>query len=200
MTTTPCPVCGPAFLDWLQQDAERLAQWRALPRRRLARGQRWPGEGLAWVERGLLRGMFIDAQGRERNHAFYPELQWLGLPGAVGAAAAVAAPAIVEALEPSELVELSGPALHALQHAWPQALELILRGLAAGLARQTAREQQLLMLDATARYQRFLADEPALAQRLALKQVASYLGITEVALSRLRRRLREAGPAIGVRS
>jgi len=184
--TTPCPVCGPAFLDWLQQDAARLAQWQALPRRRLARGQRWPGEGLAWVERGLLRSVFLDAQGRERNHAFYPELQWLGLPGAAAPAAGM-----VEALEPSELVELSGPALQALQRAWPQALELILQGLAAGLARQTLREQQLLMLDATARYQRFLADEPALAQRLAQKQVASYLGITEVALSRLRRRLRD---------
>lgn len=188
--TTPCPVCGPAFLDWLQLDATRLAQWQALPRRRLARGQHWPGEGLAWVERGLLRSYFLDAQGRERNHAFYPELQWLGLPVAWVPAAAPAA-GMVEALEPSELVELSGPALQALQRAWPQALELILQGLAAGLARQTLREQQLLMLDATARYQRFLADEPALARRLAQKQVASYLGITEVALSRLRRRLRD---------
>jgi len=192
--TTPCPVCGPAFLDWLQLDAERLGQWQALPRRRLARGQRWPGEGLAWVERGLLRSYFLDAQGRERNHGFYPELQWLGLPVALLPAfvpASVPAAGIVEALEPSELVEVSGPALQALRQAWPQALDLILQGLAAGLARQTLREQQLLMLDATTRYQRFLADEPALAQRLAQKQLASYLGITEVALSRLRRRLRE---------
>lgn len=196
MTTPPCPVCGPAFLDWLALEPARLAQWQALPRRRLARGQRWSGAGLAWVERGLLRSVFLDAQGRERNHGFYPELHWLGQPAALLPAwlpAVAPAAGFVEALEPSELVALSGPALLALQQAWPQALELILQGLAAGLARQTLREQQLLMLDATARYQRFLADEPALAQRLTQKQVASYLGITEVALSRLRRRLREAG-------
>lgn len=186
--TPPCPVCGPAFLEWLHAEPARLARWQALPRRRLRRGQPWAGDGLAWVQQGLLRSYFLDAQGRERNHGFYPEQQWMGLPGSP-------APAMgrIEALEASELVEVSGLALQHLQAEWPQALALILQGLAAGLARQTAREHQLLMLDATARYQQFLADEPALAARLAQKQVASYLGITEVALSRLRRRLRERG-------
>lgn len=181
-----CPVCGPEFLSWLHGDASRLALWQDLPRRRLKRGQVWSEPGLAWVQSGLMRTYFLDAEGRERNHAFFPELNWLGLPGANPSPGLVH----VQALEVSELVELSGDRFLAMQQAWPDAAQRVLQGLSEGLRRQTRREHQLLMLDATARYQHFLHDEPSLAARLTQKQLASYLGITEVALSRLRRRLR----------
>jgi hypothetical protein len=54
--------------------------------------------------------------------------------------------------------------------------------------RQSRREAELLLLDAAQRYQSFLEEFRALANRIPLHQVASYIGITNVALSRLRRR------------
>ena len=194
-TTPPCPICGPALLAHLQQSPERLARWAALPRLALQRGQVLLRAGetppaLWWVEHGLLRASFLDAAGRERNHAFYPEQQWLGLPGVPQPS-----PLSLEALEPSRLCVLPYAALQRWQAEEPGLAELLWQGLSAQVQRLTARQQQWLMLDAAQRYQRFLAEEPELAPRLKQRQLASYLGITDVALSRIRRRLREqVGP------
>lgn len=190
-TLPPCPSCGPAFLAWLQRDAALSERWQTLPRRTLRRQQvlveqGQPLQALWWVEQGLLRASVVDAEGRERNQGFFPELQWLGLPGGLPAS-----PWQLQALEPSRLVELDAQALQRLQQDWPEASALLMQGLSLGLAHQTAREQQLLLQDAASRYQQFLAEHAALAARLSLRQIAAYLGITDVALSRIRRRLRE---------
>lgn len=51
------------------------------------------------------------------------------------------------------------------------------------------RERQLLTLDATGRYRSFLAEFGATAGRIPKQDVALYIGVTPVALSRIRRRL-----------
>ncbi len=191
MVSAPCPLCGPAFIEWLQACPERWAHWQTLPRRALQRGQSLQSQGQrverVWcLEQGLVRGFFLDPQGRERNHAFYAEHEWLG-----ATRFGSASPWHLQALESSQVVELSEAALQNLQAQWPQAPSLIMQALQAGLAHQTEREHALLMLDAAERYRSFLQASPALAQRLSQKHIASYLGITEVALSRIRRRLRE---------
>ncbi|MDC8772503.1 Crp/Fnr family transcriptional regulator [Roseateles albus] len=184
-----CPACGPELLSFLHQSPERLQRWQALPRRQLKRGECLLRAGevapaLWLVESGLLRGHFLDADGRERIHALYPELQWLGLPGA-----AQPSPYTLEALERSQLVVLTPAELRDWQLLWPGIGELLWQALAVQVRRLTERQQQWLMLDASARYLGFLRDEPSLARRLKLKDVASYLGLTNVALSRIRRRL-----------
>ena len=49
------------------------------------------------------------------------------------------------------------------------------------------------MLSPVQRYRLFLDEEPALAARIPQKDLALYLGITPVALSRIRGRLNRAG-------
>lgn len=44
--------------------------------------------------------------------------------------------------------------------------------------------------DATTRYQKFIARQPDIALRVSLSDVASYLGITQQSLSRIRRNIR----------
>jgi CRP-like cAMP-binding protein len=188
---TSCPICGPALLDHLQQSPARLARWGALQRVTVKRGQvllrtgETPG-ALWWVEQGLLRASFLDASGRERSHAFYPEQHWLGLPGVPQPS-----PVTLDALEPSRLCVLPYAALQRWQADEPGLAELLWQGLSTQVQRLTTREQQWLMLDASQRYQRFLLEEPELARRLKQRHLASHLGITDVALSRIRRRLRE---------
>jgi CRP-like cAMP-binding protein len=59
---------------------------------------------------------------------------------------------------------------------------------------KAAREYELLALDAEARYARFRAAYAALEPQIALRHVASYVGITPEHLSRLRRRRASAPP------
>jgi CRP-like cAMP-binding protein len=55
--------------------------------------------------------------------------------------------------------------------------------------RKEKREMELLMLSAEARYLGFLQEMPDIADRLKLHEIASYIRVTPVSLSRIRRRL-----------
>jgi len=57
--------------------------------------------------------------------------------------------------------------------------------------RKSIREYELLALDALGRYQSLLAQHPLLEEEVSQVLIASYLGITPVHLSRLRRTMRE---------
>ena len=50
------------------------------------------------------------------------------------------------------------------------------------------REHDLLAFDGWGRYQAFRRTHPGLAERVPLSQLATYLGLTDVSLSRLRGR------------
>lgn len=55
--------------------------------------------------------------------------------------------------------------------------------------RKEKREMELLMLSAEDRYIRFLQEMPAIASQLKQHEIASYVRVTPVSLSRIRRRL-----------
>lgn len=192
MTTSDCPACGPTFLSWLAADAALREAWAQLARRELEPGATLHAAGaplrFAWfVERGLLRSCFVGADGRERNRGFHAEGQWAGAPPAQQPLPAGFA---IEAIEASVVVELAHAELLRWQVAHPQVQSVLIDAVAASLATLTQREAALLMDSAEQRYRHFVESQPALARRLPLHQVASYLGITNVALSRIRRRLR----------
>ena len=198
-----CPACGPGFLHWVSADPLRQAAWLALPRRALAPGEvlQVVGQplGAVWfVEQGLLRSHFLNPDGRERTSAFHAEWQWAGLPPQRGAAAAAATCAI-DALERSHVVTLDHAALHAWLQQQPALQSTLTDALLANLLALSRRQSALMMDSAEQRYRQFLAEQPALAERVTLHHVASYLGITNVALSRVRRRMRgsPAAPSAG---
>jgi CRP-like cAMP-binding protein len=53
-----------------------------------------------------------------------------------------------------------------------------------------AREKELLLDSLEVRYQRFLQEFPGLADRIPQYHIASYLGVTDVALSRIRKKIK----------
>jgi CRP-like cAMP-binding protein len=61
---------------------------------------------------------------------------------------------------------------------------------AKGLADKLTRISSMMAEDATERYLHFLTNFPGLANRIPLSQLASYLGITQSSLSRIRRDVR----------
>lgn len=159
-----------------------------LRRRRLAKGERFIAPGEPSVEAGLvvsglLRFFYVDADGREATKAFR---------GAGELAAAYAelldqrpSRTTVEALEDSELLVVRYDRVTALYRVHPCWQELG-RVIAEDHYRQRERrEQELLQLSAGERWKAFLKEQPGLAARLPQRVIASYLGVTPVALSRI---------------
>lgn len=170
-------------------------RWRSLPRRTFAAGDTLLRAGEAadkvWlVHKGLVRLYFLSAEGVERNKSFHAEGAWIagGMPPLV-----VPSLYTIEALEPVEAIELSYAALAACMRDFPVVKPVVDEALGCVFAGQAVREAELLMQDAATRYQRFVEERPDLAARLPLHHVASHLGITNVALSRIRGRLRKSG-------
>jgi CRP-like cAMP-binding protein len=186
-----CLACAPDLEQLIQSEAALQGAWAALPRRHLAGGELLLRSGdevrAVWrVEAGLVRLYYLAADGMQRNRSFHAEGQWLG----AGVPLSVSqSPYMIEALEPTVLVELRYPSLQA----WMDVDAVRVRladALAATVRQRDAREESLLLKDATTRYLDFMASEPRLAARVPLHHVASYLGITNVALSRIRRKLK----------
>lgn len=148
-------------------------------------GVPWPWLGV--VRRGLVKLVYLKADGSERIKSFIAEggffASLAGLaPGGRTSFAAVA-------MEPLEVELLGYDALRELgdRHiAWQRALRA---GIEHYGARKEKRERELLTLTAIDRYRLFLDEEAALAARIPQKDLALYLGVTPVALSRIRGRI-----------
>lgn len=196
-----CAICHPAQLAQLLEQRPALAQaWQALPRLTLpanapvqALGQ--PCRQAWWISRGLVRCLYLSADGQARNRSFHAEGAWVSGSLPPLAPEAPPAPALfaIETLEPTELVELPYRQLTPWQHNWPELTGWLAEAVASVFSRQAEREAALLGLSPQARYEQFLRDEPTLAARVPLHQVASYLGISQVSLSRMRARMGVSG-------
>ncbi len=168
---------------------------RALARREpfLRAGER--ATDVVVVVEGLLREHFLLPDGTERTKAFIA-------PGELSGSLAdllsgEPSRAYIVAEEPSRVLVAPYAALRALAERSPRWQAAGRRALEALLLRKAEREYELLALDAAARYARFVERYPGLEARVAARNVASYLGITPVHLSRLRRRRRASAPARG---
>ena len=152
----------------------------------LAQGQPWQDALL--IETGLVRMHFVRRDGREFNKNFFAESTLVcPLTPAMWSEPSLFA---ISALEASALWRCDAAAFREVLQAhgeWqPLRGELLSRLLTAKLQR----EHELLAHDGRTRYERFCAAQPGLARRVPLRHLASYLGLTDVSLSRLRRQQR----------
>lgn len=181
----------------LYQRMRRLApippeQWLRLETllhpRRLEKGEQFvkpgdPSAEVGIVVRGLMRFYYVDASGREATKAFrgphemvaaYAEMLD-GLPSRT----------TVEAVEDTDLIVMRYDRFTAFYPTHPCWQELGRKIAEDHYRQRERREQELLQLSATERWKSFLAEKPDLAARLPQKLIASYLGITQVAMSRI---------------
>ena len=140
-----------------------------------------------FIASGLVRNYYSTVDGKEFNKSF------ITAPGFCGAMSELIngnpGRFSIQALE--EVTALAIP-IHWFKAACEEspALEKLAKVQAQQLAlKKEIREAALLLDDATERYLQFRRDHPGLETRIPAYQVASYLGITEVALSRIKRRL-----------
>ena len=141
---------------------------------------------------GFLRFFYVNESGREYNKAFSRPGEIVvplsaalaGEPNSFVIAAVTDARTLVF---PTSLI----PTLYDRHRAW----ERIGRVLAEQMAiRKEARERELLLDSAYVRFQRFAGRYPELVDWIPQRQIASYIGVTEQALSRLLRTWRERTP------
>jgi CRP-like cAMP-binding protein len=92
----------------------------------------------------------------------------------------------IQAIEDSQLTAISVDGLYKLFDRYHE-LERLFRKIFEQLHVNTVnRLESLQFFDAEARYKNLMAERPDILQRVQLKYIASYLGITQVSLSRIR--------------
>lgn len=152
-----------------------------------------PGDSvyeLLFVTRGLLRFYYVDGEGDEANKAFIAESTFAGPL----ASSMLDLPVIygVQALEETHLLVCDYRAFVALFEDDPVFERLGRKFAEQLLMRKELRMRSMLQQNARERYLDFVTQHPDLVQRIPQYHIASYLGITEVSLSRLRRSILEA--------
>lgn len=186
-----CLACAPQLPGMLDQHPQLAELWQALPRQSYVFNQQLlaPRQLVdrSWfIVSGLVRVVHLSEQGLERNAAFHAEGSWVGWGTPPYA---IPSPVAIVALEPTVALELRYDVLRRWQSDLPVVQEILSDAIRAVLERSAQREAELLLLDAGERYKLFLRQRAALVPRIPLHHVASYLGITNVALSRIRARM-----------
>jgi CRP-like cAMP-binding protein len=140
---------------------------------------------LYFLDQGVLRLFYTGAGGKEHNKAFVSD----GMFFVALSAYLQAEPArfTVQALEDTRALKLPYAQLEAWIDKDLALAKLWRRYMEAHFVRHEAREVALQLEDAEGRYRWFLAQHPGLSERVPLYHIASYLGVTNVTLSRVRR-------------
>ncbi len=139
------------------------------------------------ITKGIVRLYFTDSLGRDLNKYFGLEYATIGSlssnllksPSTYSA----------EALEDTEVISMENHVLEKLyeRHVCWERLSRISAELI--LIEKELRERELALDSLEMRYRKFIEKYPQVHQRIPLYHVASYLGVTDVALSRIRKKM-----------
>ena len=141
-----------------------------------------------FITSGLVRFFYTTEDGKEFNKHFAMENDFAG--SFYSFLNHSPCEFTIQALEFTQAIVLpdlsTSKAFHDRHPCW----ELLGRKNAEGvLFIKEAREKELLLDSLEVRYQRFVKKYPRLSQRVPQYHIASYLGVTDVALSRLRKKI-----------
>jgi len=168
-----------------------LAEERTLPRHAFWSRPGEPVQHFAIVLEGLLRHYYVDARGRESVKAFRGPNEF----SAPYAEIILRRPSrtFVQALSPVRLLAFPVERFERLAHDSLELTRLARRFVEMHFVGKEQREYEFLQLSAEDRYRQFCAERPEHLKDIPQHQVASYIGITPVALSRIRSRLAKKG-------
>lgn len=149
----------------------------------------WPGSRtyhVVFIYEGLLRSYYLTEDGAESNKSFATENMFGGSTSAFILGLPVFG---LQALEKSTLLIAEYGDFANLFDEHPVFDRLGRRLAENALTRKEIRERSFLLNDARERYCEFLEHYPNLIKRLPQYHIASYLGISEVSLSRLKNKI-----------
>ncbi|SDI82643.1 Crp/Fnr family transcriptional regulator [Chryseobacterium jejuense] len=142
---------------------------------------------LGFIKKGTIRSFYINDQGREINFGFYFENEFFTDYESI--LCDTVSKMNIQALENCEILLLSKEQLQALyqKEAYWQKFGRVMSEKIYLDAKK--RIDDLLCLSPEKRYLNLLNKQPLLFQKIAQKHIASYLGVTEQSLSRIRSRI-----------
>lgn len=146
---------------------------------------------IGFILNGLARYYYLTINGVEFNKSFSQQGQVVSSTSSL--VTGEPSPFFIQALEPCECIFLKYNDLIVLcdnHRDWERLVRQLLTQLAI---KKERREADFLLLSAQERYQTFLVEYADIVERIPNYHIASYLGITEVALSRIRKRLGMTG-------
>lgn len=182
------------FIDFLQQHGFQPEQARQLnqksehinlPTRTILAHQGDTVEHLYFVIEGLCHACYLTADGKKFSKEFY----WAGdcLVNFESLIKKLPAPYLIETLAPSQLIRLP---LILVQQWREQCHPFYLQLLENQLLYKENKERFMLLHSPEERYKLFSERFPDLLTRLSDYQIASYIGITPISLSRIKKRLK----------
>ena len=137
---------------------------------------------------GVARGFLLDADGRDITDCFvYRQGELLMGCNALGTPSLIN----LETMRDCELLSIPLSRVLPLMDENPVLLKCYIQFLLKGLGRHWEGKMLMYRCSAMGRYQWFLKMYPGLIDQVSNKHVASFLGMTPVTLSRLRRSVRE---------
>jgi len=177
---------------------EAMALRERIERRRLVRGQALfrAGDSVArlfLIKSGVLKFTYVSESGVERVRDFVVEGQIAACIGALGDDGTArydgiaCEDVVVESIAFAPICRLS-----MTEPSWARCMHLLLYDVARDLGE---RERMLLTLAPVDRLAHALAERPWLSSRVAQQDLAAYIGITPVSLSRLKARARRVANA-----
>lgn len=150
-----------------------------------------------FITKGLVRFFYLTDEGKEFNKAFAMENDFVGSFSAMTCNAPCRFS--VQALEKTEVLVMP---VRIIQNGYERhpSWERVGRRHAERVAiKKEIREGEFLLDSAEKRYCRLLSEYPTIIDRVRQYHIASYLGITDVALSRIRKKIGLTGGRVKVR-
>ena len=140
-----------------------------------------------FITKGCLRTYTIDENGVEHTIMFAMEDWWIG--DLYGFWTQTPSTHFIEALENSELLQISKPNLDKLFETVPKFERFYRIVFQNALIAERRRVNQNLSFTAEQRYLNFIEKYPELENRISLKLIATFLGITPEFLSMIRNKI-----------
>lgn len=182
-----------SFLEFLQSTeaspelVSRLTsgiQQKSVPKGMLLQTSGQSGHSSYFVRKGLLRSFFIDERGKEHVFMFAPE-GWI-----VGdfESQTFDQPTVlsIDVLEDSEVDVIDARNFSSINDLPAEVLQQQIQKLVRRISVLQHRVLMLMSASASARYEEFIKTYPNVSQRVPQRMIASYLGVTPEALSKIR--------------
>lgn len=152
-------------------------------------------EDFIFLINGIFRGFYLDRNGKEITDCIgFKE----GTPGMSVAVNNEASPISIEALTKCDFLKLSGNELAVLVEENPLLVKIYNDILQTAMRVHWELKIMVSQHTVLERYQWFLEKYPGLIDQISNKIIASYLGMTPVTLSRIRRTVRENPEDVGI--
>ncbi|MDF2153189.1 Crp/Fnr family transcriptional regulator [Vibrio sp. CAU 1672] len=161
-------------------------EWLELPTRHILNHQGDFCSHIYFIQQGLCHASYLTENGKAFSKEFYWENDWI--IGFEGLIKQQASPYLLETLTPCQLFCLP---IEALQQWRAERHPLYLKLLETQLMYKENKERFMLLYTPEERYQLFCEHYPDLQQRITDSQIAAYLGITAISLSRIKSRLKK---------